>query len=104
MNLPTTVRVGPHVYTIQVWDHEDAQDEGGFGRTHKDRKIITVDTFYGDYQTLETFTHEIYHAIYCEFMIKSEDNEERTVTTLAKGWMCVMRDNPEVARMMGQLG
>ncbi len=45
---------------------------------------------------LDTFLHELNHAIFVVYDLKDSDNEERIASVLATGWTQVYRDNPRV--------
>jgi hypothetical protein len=44
----------------------------------------------------ETLLHEISHVVWWVYNLKDEDDEERTVHTMATGLTQVFRDNPKV--------
>jgi len=68
----------------------------------KDLSIDVVTT--GDPTiVLDTFIHEIYHAIWYFSNILDSDREERVVTTLTTAFTAVLIDNPELVKLINKV-
>jgi hypothetical protein len=50
---------------------------------------------------VDTVLHEINHAIFWAYLLRDNDDEERTVATIATGWTQVFRDNPALLAWIG---
>lgn len=50
---------------------------------------------------VDTVLHEVTHAIYWAYVIEDKDEEERIVTTMARAWTQVWRDNPDLLGWLG---
>ena len=101
MTLPTQVKVGAWVYTIERWDSTEAAGTRSFGHCSTNEKRIKVDTMWGTKKAAHTLFHEILHAVYYERGVEEKDPEERLVASLADGLAGVWHDNPEVMRWVG---
>jgi hypothetical protein len=95
--LPKTVRVGATKYDVVVVRPSD-----NWGRQFETGWIEIADDQGTGVRALETVLHEITHAIYNSYVIRSGDDEERTVTTLAKAFAQVYHDNPALLRWMSK--
>ncbi len=94
--LPASVKVGWKTFAIESWPPHEAHENRRYGETrHQTRKIMVI-TDYGALQAAETLIHEILHTIYDIWDIKDEDDEERTVHSIAAGLASVGHNNPEV--------
>lgn len=52
---------------------------------------------------LDTFLHEVYHTIFYVYNIEGEDDEERTICTMATGFTAVLIDNPELVKLISKV-
>jgi hypothetical protein len=100
--MPCSVRVADRTYRIEVWDTELAQQARSNGCCELVKKLILIDTSYGDYQAASTLIHEILHAIYEEYNVEGDDGEERTVRSLGRGLMQVFLDNPDLLQFIAE--
>ena len=100
--MPCSVRVADRIYTIEV-DNELAAEERCDGYCQVVEKLIQIDTSHGGYQTASTLIHEILHAIYEEYNVNGNDDEERTVRSLERGLMQVFLDNPDLLQFIAQM-
>lgn len=97
--LPRRVKVGHLTYRVSEMDRKTAERSDIYGDMVASEASIRVKAGMAPGATAETLMHEIFHAIYDEWAIKSaEDNEERLVDAFSKGMVTVMRDNPDVVR------
>jgi len=71
-----------------------------FGECSTYRQEIRVDTSLKPQKLLDTFLHEINHAIYWAYHLEDTDKEERTIGTMATAWAQIYRDNPRLLRFI----
>ena len=91
-NHPEKIRIAGQDFDI---DHcEILAHQNRYGVFNSLEKTIKVD-FEAKDQALDTLLHEILHGVYWQYNIKPEDDEERTVTTMATGLTQIFKDNPE---------
>lgn len=95
---PERVRVGPFVYTIKRLSTDDAQDMERYGDCDRDKNVIRVAEGLAQDRALETFFHEILHAMFEASNLKSDGNirahEEVIVNGLSMAMINLMRDEP----------
>ncbi len=103
MTLPTKIKVGGFIYTVEPWDPREADTRKRFGECLSDRKILRIDLSYGTRQAAKTLLHEILHAICTEWSIDKPDDEESMVDPLSNGLHAVYRDNPEAMKWIGKI-
>lgn len=102
MKLPKYVKVGAWDYTIVEFAHVDAACSSRFGDCRTNDKRIRVDLVWGRRKAAHTLLHEILHAVYYEWSMQKEDDEERLVDILASGLAAVWRDNPAVMQWIAE--
>ena len=93
--LPHSIKIGPYIFSViarsENWSHEHECA----GLCHTDHHTIDVVT---ERRTagfiLDTFIHEIQHAIWWTMDLKDDDKEEEVVRRMATGWSMVYVDNP----------
>lgn len=97
--LPDTIKVGAYDYTIIARGQDWKRSVGAYGRCHTEEQTIEIVTegITPIFQ-LDTFMHEILHAIFSYHALDDDDDEEKTVTLLASGLVAVLRDNPELVK------
>ncbi len=101
--LPATVRVGYQTVTVKKVDPADlsythmGSYQGSTGRISVCRDLGTI-------QGLNTFIHELLHAVFYTQGLGCEANEEeRIVNALANGLVQMIRDNPELLSYLAAL-
>ena len=92
---PTSVRIGYHDFTVEEWDVTAAAFASRYGECDHLKKTIRVSRAHGDRKAAETLVHETLHAIFNEWVIQKEDDEERIVSTLSGAICAVWRQNPK---------
>lgn len=93
-SLPDTIRVGPFDMLILKMDEHRAAAEMKWGFFSSIEQVIAIQGPMPTRQkAADTFIHEVNHAIWWAYGLEDEDKEERTVGTLATGWVQVYRDN-----------
>lgn len=96
IQLPERIKIGPYYFEIneraESWQR--ATDAHG-SMIFEDLQINAVTEGRSDIFILDTVTHEINHGIWSVYHLEEDDSEERIVSTLATGFIAVLRDNPE---------
>jgi hypothetical protein len=100
--MPCSVRVADRIYTIEG-DKQLVAEGRCYGYCQVVEKLIQIDTSHGSYQAASTLIHEILHAIYEEYNVHGNDDEERTVRSLERGLMQVFLDNPDLLQFIVQM-
>lgn len=95
MSCPRYVRVGPYDIAMIA---EGAAWETANRRFGEFSTIEQAIRFNGEMPSvakmLDTIMHEVFHAIFWAYDLEDEDKEERTVSSMATGWVAFLRDNP----------
>jgi len=88
MKIPTTIRVGKHKYSVEVV--EAMLRKRDMARVHYDSKRIEIGRMsnvtgkrYSDTQVLDSFWHEVTHAILNDMGRHNLNEDERFVTEFA---------------------
>jgi len=105
LRLPTKVKVGPHVYTVQ--EKPEITHEGRSCWGLCDRHALTVDVISTQQPShaLDTVLHEFLHAVWNASGIPDEIDEELVVSRLAQGLAALFVDNPKLIEwIMGVSG
>jgi hypothetical protein len=93
--LPGSVRVGPFEFSITLWDQHQATGAQRYGECSSVEQALR---FQGDMPTrwkaVDTFFHEVSHAIYWAYGVHDDDKEERIVGALGTALAALYRDNP----------
>ena len=98
--LPEYIRVGALDVTI-LRSIPVGDNTNSWGLWDSNREVIWMNPETASAQrVVEVFTHELLHAIFHIAMIAETDDEERTVTTLARALADVYRDNPWYGRWL----
>lgn len=92
MNIPRTVKVGPHVYKVRLLKMM-AEDHGKVGQVVNSKAVLTIDPDQSSSQVEDTFLHEVLHAINSQVKFVKDDDEEDAVLRLAPAILQVLKDN-----------
>ena len=98
MKLPGTIKIAGFDIKVVEWHPMSAQGERAFGEWCSCTMEIRIAPHRPAMCVLQTFLHEINHAIFWVYDITSEDKEERIVDLTATAWAQVYRDNPEIIK------
>ena len=98
---PSKIKIGARDYVLEDWHPTHAAEDGKFGTCDTNYGVIRVCRNHGEQKAATTLIHEIMHAIYAEYSISPDDDEERTVHALSNGMAAVWRDNPAVFAWVG---
>lgn len=98
-NVPATVKVGTHTYTIETTAKSSMDDIGIYGDCNADRRRIRLaDEQPEASHAVDVMLHELIHACYRAYNIEAERGEEYTVTAIATALTGVLIDNPEMRK------
>lgn len=100
--LPSSVRVGPHVYEIVGMTRSESETRDVIGECDQDERKIYVRKDLPPHSLAETLLHEILHACWYAGSLEDTDAEERTVNVLAMQMAMVIRDNPKLMSWIGR--
>ncbi|MFH2076326.1 MAG: hypothetical protein ABIJ57_13435 [Pseudomonadota bacterium] len=102
VKLPPKLRIGPFDFDIVVWSNEKGTDVGKFGEFSVVDGTISLDVT-REHKTLDTLIHEILHAIWWTGNLAEENvSEEDAVSALSTGLLLMLRDNPEILKIINQ--
>ena len=102
--LPETIKVGAHDVVILVRD-KFLTTRDLLGQYDSDAMVISLSAdLHTPQQVVETFVHEVNHAIYRQHALEDSDGEERIVLTMSAGLLAVMRDNPWYGKWISKYG
>ncbi len=94
-DIPNTVKVGGNTYYLRKHDSSWGEDTQLHGKCDANMLEIHVVTEGLPRDVVRnTIIHELLHALYREYDIQEDDDEERTVTKLANGICQLTLDNP----------
>lgn len=92
MNIPRSVKVGPHTYKIRLLKRM-SEEHGKVGQIVNSKAVLTIDPDQSQSQLEDTFLHEILHAINSQVKFVKDDDEEDAVLRLAPALLQVIKDN-----------
>lgn len=97
--LPDSIRVGPYDVEIEKIDVLRAMAEGNYGRFSSVTVVIGIQWGASSvHRLVETFLHEVFHAIWWAYNVEDEGaNQEKLAILSGTAWMAVHRDNPWLA-------
>jgi hypothetical protein len=99
-NKIASVKVGGFQYKI-VYIQNLRDDDGKLdGRIHHGKTIIQVEDDLSPQAMPQTILHEVVHAIHVQIGRTEQNKDESYVDALAHSIYQVMRDNPELVRMI----
>jgi hypothetical protein len=88
------VRVGYRDYEITTITTPVAETAQVLGFCHKDAALIGIEKDLPIQRDANVRLHEVLHAIWKEYALTDDDEEERIITVFANGLCSLMRDNP----------
>ena len=93
--LPASIRVGAFDIAIVKWPGRAALEVNAFGDFSRyEQRIRISDDIATVFKEVDTFIHELGHAIFWAYGIEDEDKEERIVSIQTTAWTQIYRDNP----------
>ena len=100
--LPRKIKIAGFDFQIKRWTHHESSGVQRYGEFSSIEQVIRLQhDMPSAFKAVDTFLHELGHALYWVFGLKSEDDEERTGSTMSSGWVTVYRDNPWLAKWIG---
>ena len=99
--LPATIRIGPFDWNLVHWTSIEATAASRYGECSSHELIIRISPdMASPAKLVDTFLHEIGHAIWWVSGLSKQDNsdEERIVSATAITMVQVFRDNPWLTR------
>ena len=96
MDFPKQVKVGSVFYKIERVSRHDFDSDRHSGRINYRNQTISLASDTVPQKFITDLLHEIMHAIYAEWVVNSEDPEERIVTQFTYGIAAVLVDNPRL--------
>src|SRR6185437_8691056 len=97
--LPDSIRVAGYDFRIQKWTANEAQGAQRWGEFSSNEQVIRIQReMPTPFKAVDTFLHEVTHAIFWSYGLQDEDKEERTVATMGTALMTLHRDNPWLAK------
>lgn len=104
INLPKKVKIAGFDICIEIWEVSSARVNDRHGEFSELEGIIRIDTSTNNkYQILDTFLHELNHAIFWAYNIHDKDNEERTVGMFSTAYTQIFRDNVDILRFIQEI-
>lgn len=102
--LPPSIRVGAFDMAIVQWPNDVANAARCWGVFDAMSQEIKIQSGMPSAEkAVDTFVHELIHAIYFAYVIYDEDREERTVSTMGRAWTQIYRDNPWFPTWIGMV-
>jgi len=99
--LPRSIRIGPHDFTIDKWHATTAAGARRYGECSTAELSIRIQLdMASPSRAVETFVHELLHAMYAAADLRDSDNEERVCGALSAMFVQVLRDNRWLAEWM----
>lgn len=101
MTIPGQVKVGPFRFSVERYEQKPTHDAHGYCDTVG--LVIGIADDVVGVRLLDTFIHELTHAMHYAADLKDGDEEERIVTRLAISWAGVLVDNPGLGAWLDEL-
>ena len=100
--LPGHITVGPFDMEIVRMDACRSHAEESFGQFRAaEQQILIQHDMPTAIKAVDTFIHEVNHAIWWVYSLEEDDKEERIVTIMATAWTQIFRSNPWLAGWLG---
>lgn len=101
--LPLTVRIGPYDFTVIKDGPLVSQSKGRWGECSTVEQRLSIQAEMPTPQkAVDTFFHEVMHAVFWAYNVADEDKEERIVGTLGTALTALHRDNPWLSSWVAQ--
>jgi len=98
-NLPSSIKVATHNYSMEAVDGSVMDDIGIYGDCNYALRRIRVSNDLPEANhAIEVVLHEIMHACYRAYHIEAERDEEYTVRNLSAALSGVLIENPELRK------
>lgn len=101
--LPNTVRVGGFDIRIELMSTHMAAGMQRYGEFSSIEQMIRLQREMSSrFQAVNTFLHEVNHAIFWAYGLEDDDKEERIVSTFGTAQMTLFRDNPWLTKWIAE--
>jgi len=104
MKFPDSIKIGAKTYELVVDQKNQRLHEhcNEFGHIDYDMRVISISTKFPNEQKLDSLVHEVVHGIGRHMELDTEWGEktENYVSRIANGLNMVLRDNPELLKML----
>lgn len=102
-SLPRSIRIGPFDYQIEKWAPLASLAVHRWGECSSTELVLRIQVDMPSPQkAIDTFLHEVSHAIFHVFGVEDGDKEERIVGLTATAWVQVYRDNPWLLKWLAK--
>lgn len=95
MKIPASIKVAAFDIIVFQWTGQESHCRNRFGEFSPGELTIRIDTSSPVFKIIDTFLHELNHAIWWAYGLEDGDKEERIASTMATAWTQIYRDNPE---------
>lgn len=95
MNIPQSIKIGGHDYSIVLTDDKRLQDKKLMGEADHKLLTICIDSTLPDSQKQETLLHEIIHACmyFAGTALEDENKEEMVTSSISPILYTVLKEN-----------
>ena len=93
------LKIGHLTYKVEQVDKEHMEAASIYGSCNHEKQTIKLSKEMTKERHAEVLLHEIIHAVFHAYNIRTEDGEERVTTSLANGLTQVFVDNPDLMEM-----
>lgn len=101
--LPPSIKVAAYTFIIVPWHSLVAGGNQRWGECSTlEQRISIQSNMPSPEKAIDTFLHEVLHAIYWAYGFDDADKEERIVGTLGTALTALHRDNPWLAGWLGE--
>ena len=93
------LKIGFLSYKVIEWDRDEASSQGFWGIHNSRDQTLKIDNSLSKERKKEVLLHEIFHAIWDQWMGREKEiKEEEVVEALSKWLTTVFMDNPELKK------
>lgn len=102
--VPKRIKVGAGYYDIEIQDVKWRAKNGAYGMTDIEERTITVADLSHDIATfIDTLWHEIKHCAWDLMYLPSKADEEQAISRLSTAEIMILKDNPQLYKLIGTL-
>lgn len=98
--IPSVIRVGAFDIELLAFSNAAIAEKESFGEFSAVGLCIRIDPRIHPIKFVDTFYHELMHAIYWAYHIEDEDKEERTVSMMSSALVDFHRNNPRLSHLL----
>lgn len=102
--VPKKIKVGAFYYDVEIQDVNWRAKNGAYGMTDIEKREITIADLSHDIGAfIDTLWHEIKHCCWDFMYLPAKPAEEEAVSKLSTAEIMVLKDNPELYKLFGEL-